>query len=182
MILVSCPYDGRKVRQIITMLLKSWAATEIKRLNYAQSYTINDKSIKKQEEKLLLILGQIVQSSKYTSKTSSRCSYFTKYNDIKLYETTTFATYSTVQGSTFLETKRRLFCILVKPKSPKKSFSIFFSLICLEARYGSQSRTYRIYRGPNESEALYLEDNLIKQHTPELIISSKQTTAIPISK
>lgn len=57
MILVSCPYDGRKIRQLITMLLKSGAATEIKRLNYAQSYTLNDKSIKKQEEKLLLIFG-----------------------------------------------------------------------------------------------------------------------------
>ena len=57
MILVSCPYDGRKVRQLITMLLKSWAATEIKRLNYAQSYTLNDKSIKKQEERILLIFG-----------------------------------------------------------------------------------------------------------------------------
>lgn len=57
MILVSCPYDGRKVRQLITMLLKSWAATEIKRLNYVQSYTFNNKSIKKQEEKILLIFG-----------------------------------------------------------------------------------------------------------------------------
>ncbi len=57
MIIVSCPYDGRKVRQLITMLLKSWAATEIKRLNYVQSYTLNDKSIKKQEEKILLIFG-----------------------------------------------------------------------------------------------------------------------------
>lgn len=57
MILVSCPYDGRKVRQLITMLLKSGVATEIKRLNYVQSYTLNDKSIKKQEEKLLLIFG-----------------------------------------------------------------------------------------------------------------------------
>ncbi|MEI6425732.1 MAG: hypothetical protein WCO66_00085 [Candidatus Absconditabacteria bacterium] len=57
MILVSCPYDGRKVRQLITMLLKSGAATEIKRLNYAQSYTLNDKTIKKQEEKMLLIFG-----------------------------------------------------------------------------------------------------------------------------
>ena len=39
------------------MLLKSWAATEIKRINYVQSYTLNDKSIKKQEEKILLIFG-----------------------------------------------------------------------------------------------------------------------------
>ena len=56
MIIVSCPYDGRKIRQLITMLLKSWVASEIKRLNYVQSYTLNDKTIKKQEEKMLLIL------------------------------------------------------------------------------------------------------------------------------
>ena len=55
MLIVSCPYDGRKVRQLITMLLKSWAATEVKRLNYAQSYTLKDKAIEKQEEKILLI-------------------------------------------------------------------------------------------------------------------------------
>ena len=55
--IVSCPYDGRKVRQLITMLLKSWAASQIKRLNYAQSYTLNDKTIQKQEEKILIIFG-----------------------------------------------------------------------------------------------------------------------------
>lgn len=47
--------DGRKLKQIITWLLKSWAATEIKRINYAQSYTIHDKKIQKTEEKAVLI-------------------------------------------------------------------------------------------------------------------------------
>lgn len=47
--------DGRKLRQIITGLLKSWAATEIKRINYAQSYTLHDNKIQKTEEKAVLI-------------------------------------------------------------------------------------------------------------------------------
>ena len=47
--------DGRKLKQIITWLLKSWAATKIKRINYAQSYTIHDNKIQKTEEKAVLV-------------------------------------------------------------------------------------------------------------------------------
>jgi len=47
--------DGRKLKQIITWLLKSWAATKIRRINYAQAYTLHDNKIKKTEEKAVLI-------------------------------------------------------------------------------------------------------------------------------
>ena len=47
--------DGRKLKQIITGLLKSWAATNIRRINYAQSYTLHDNKIQKSEEKVILV-------------------------------------------------------------------------------------------------------------------------------
>lgn len=47
--------DGRKLKQIITWLLKSWAATNIKRLNYTQSYSLHDNKIQKTEEKAVLV-------------------------------------------------------------------------------------------------------------------------------
>lgn len=47
--------NGRKLKHIINGLLKSWAATEIKRINYAQSYTLHENKIKKTEEKVVLI-------------------------------------------------------------------------------------------------------------------------------
>lgn len=47
--------DGRKLKQIITWLLKSWAATNIRRLNYLQSYTLHDNKIQKVEEKAVLV-------------------------------------------------------------------------------------------------------------------------------
>ena len=47
--------DGRKLRQIIIWLLKSWAATTIRRINYAQSYTLHDNKIQKIEEKVVLV-------------------------------------------------------------------------------------------------------------------------------
>ncbi|MFA7298591.1 MAG: hypothetical protein WC010_03005 [Candidatus Absconditabacterales bacterium] len=47
--------DGRKLKQIITGLLKSGAATKIRRINYAQSYTLHDTKIQKTEEKAIII-------------------------------------------------------------------------------------------------------------------------------
>lgn len=51
--LISFPNDGRKLRKLITGVLKAKLATEIKRMNYIQSYTLGEKSIEKKEEKLL---------------------------------------------------------------------------------------------------------------------------------
>jgi uncharacterized protein involved in tolerance to divalent cations len=66
--------DGRKLKQIITGLLKSWAATEIKRINYAQSYTLHDKKIKKNEEKVVLI--------KYAPENQKKVEAMLKKSDI----------------------------------------------------------------------------------------------------
>jgi len=55
MIILTYPNDGRKLRYFINALLKSKAATQIKRLNYVKSYTLQDNKIHKEEEKILLI-------------------------------------------------------------------------------------------------------------------------------
>jgi len=47
--------DGRKLKHIITWLLKSWAATSIRRLNYLQSYSLHEDKIQKTEEKAVLV-------------------------------------------------------------------------------------------------------------------------------
>lgn len=51
--------DWRKLRQLITWLLKSGLASEIIRLNYVQSYTLweNKKEINKSDLKLLKIIS-----------------------------------------------------------------------------------------------------------------------------
>ena len=53
--LLTFPNDWRKLRKLITWLLKAQLATEIKRLNYTQSYTLTNNKIEKKEEKLLYI-------------------------------------------------------------------------------------------------------------------------------
>lgn len=52
---ICCPNDWRKLRNLITAILKSWLTTEVKRLNYIKSYRIDDKKIIKQDEKLIRI-------------------------------------------------------------------------------------------------------------------------------
>lgn len=48
-------WSSRELRKIILSLIKSWIADDIKRINYIQNYSVNDKSVKKDEEKLILI-------------------------------------------------------------------------------------------------------------------------------
>ena len=48
-------WNSRELRKIILAILKSWMADNIKRLNYVQSYSSQEKWVKKIEEKLLLI-------------------------------------------------------------------------------------------------------------------------------
>ena len=50
------PNDSRKLRQLITWLLKSWLAQEVQRMNYIKSYTLVDNKVSKQEIKLLEII------------------------------------------------------------------------------------------------------------------------------
>lgn len=48
-------WNSRELRKIIVTLLKSWITKDIKRINYSQNYSLQEKSIKKTEEKLILI-------------------------------------------------------------------------------------------------------------------------------
>lgn len=48
-------WNSRDLRKIILSLIKSWIADNIKRINYIQNYSMDDKSVKKDEEKLILI-------------------------------------------------------------------------------------------------------------------------------
>ena len=47
---------GRELRKIINAILKSWLAKEIQKLNYIQSFCLNDKNVEKSEIKILAIL------------------------------------------------------------------------------------------------------------------------------
>ena len=70
--------DGRKLKQIITWLLKSWAATKIRRINYTQSYTLHDNKIQKKEEKAVII--------EYTSDNKAKIESLLKKSDINEYK------------------------------------------------------------------------------------------------
>ena len=48
-------WNSRELRKIILAILKSWMADNIKRLNYVQNYSLQEKWIKKEEEKMVLI-------------------------------------------------------------------------------------------------------------------------------
>lgn len=47
------PNDWRKLKNVIMAILKSWLATQVKRLNYVKSYVLVDKKILRQDEKVL---------------------------------------------------------------------------------------------------------------------------------
>jgi len=70
--------DWRKLKQIITWLLKSWAATKIRRINYTQSYTVHDDKIQKTEEKAIII--------EYTPENLGKIESLLKKSDIKEYK------------------------------------------------------------------------------------------------
>jgi len=70
--------DGRKLKQIITWLLKSWAATKIKRINYIQSYTLHENKIQKNEEKAIIV--------EYIPENKWKIEAMLKKSDIKEYK------------------------------------------------------------------------------------------------
>lgn len=70
--------DGRKLKQIITWLLKSWAATKIRRINYTQTYTLHDNKIQKTEEKAVLV--------EYTPENEKKVESLLKKSEIKEYQ------------------------------------------------------------------------------------------------
>ena len=48
-------WNSRDLKKIILAILKSWVADNVYKLNYVQRFSITDKAISKNEEKLLLI-------------------------------------------------------------------------------------------------------------------------------
>ncbi len=70
--------DGRKLKQIITWLLKSWAATKIRRINYAQSYILHADKIQKQEEKAVIV--------EYKPENEKKVEALLKKSEIKEYK------------------------------------------------------------------------------------------------
>lgn len=69
--------DGRKLKQIITWLLKSWTATKIRRMNYIQSYTLHENKIQKEEEKAVIV--------EYIPENIGKVESLLKKSDIKEY-------------------------------------------------------------------------------------------------
>lgn len=49
------PNDGRKLKNLIQWLLRSWIAACINRINYVKSYYVREWELKKEDEKILLI-------------------------------------------------------------------------------------------------------------------------------
>lgn len=47
--------NSRDLKKIILAVLKAWVADNIKRINYVQNYTLNDKSVKKNDGKIVMI-------------------------------------------------------------------------------------------------------------------------------
>ncbi|MCX6824823.1 MAG: hypothetical protein NTY80_01240 [candidate division SR1 bacterium] len=69
--------DGRKLKHIITGLLKSGAATKIRRINYTQSYILHEEKIQKSEEKAILI--------EYAPENQNKLEGILKKSEIKEY-------------------------------------------------------------------------------------------------
>jgi DNA replicative helicase MCM subunit Mcm2 (Cdc46/Mcm family) len=67
--------DGRKLKQIITWLLKSWSATKIRRINYTQSYTLHENKIQKVEEKAVII--------EFSPENQNKVEWLLKKSDIR---------------------------------------------------------------------------------------------------
>ncbi len=73
--------EGRKLRHIITWLLKSWAATKIKRINYVQSYTLQGTAVHKMEEKMVIV--EFVPENQNKVEALLKKSEIKEYNIIK---------------------------------------------------------------------------------------------------
>lgn len=53
--LTTFPNDGRKLKQFIQWLIRSWIAACINRINYVKSYYMREGVLNQEEEKILLI-------------------------------------------------------------------------------------------------------------------------------
>ncbi|UFX82525.1 hypothetical protein [Candidatus Absconditicoccus praedator] len=56
---ISCKNNSRQIKRFIQATLKKGLANNIKRINYAKSYSLNNEGqVIKQEEKILIIYAQ----------------------------------------------------------------------------------------------------------------------------
>ena len=60
------PNNGRKLKQMITGLLKSWLVQEVQRVNYVKAYTLIDAKIKAEEIKLVELIFKQENEEKIT--------------------------------------------------------------------------------------------------------------------
>ena len=60
------PNNGRKLKQMITGLLKSWLVQEVQRVNYVKAYTLVDTKIKAEEIKLVELMCKPENEEKIT--------------------------------------------------------------------------------------------------------------------
>ncbi len=72
-------WSSRELKKIITAILKSWLADNIKRINYVQNYSINDKKVEKSEEKIILI-----HTDNYDKLTDFLSKNFSEIEELKL--------------------------------------------------------------------------------------------------
>ncbi|MCX6823415.1 MAG: hypothetical protein NTX91_05520 [candidate division SR1 bacterium] len=61
---ISYPNNGRKLKQLITGLLKSGLVQEVQRINYIKSYVLVDNKIKAEEIKLIELFHKPEQQEK----------------------------------------------------------------------------------------------------------------------
>ena len=65
----------RDLKRIISAILKNWLASKIEKLNYCQSFSLNDNKIEKKEIKILLI---------HTEEKEKLCQFISKtFSDLK---------------------------------------------------------------------------------------------------
>lgn len=55
LLITTFPNDGRKLKNFILWLIKSWMAKCVNRINYVKSYYMWEWKIKNEQEKILLI-------------------------------------------------------------------------------------------------------------------------------
>lgn len=72
-------WNSRELKKIITAILKSWFADNVKKMNYVQDFCLNDKMIEKTEEKLLMI-----HTDNYDKLIDFLSKNFPQINEIKL--------------------------------------------------------------------------------------------------
>lgn len=55
-------WTSRDLKKNIVTILKSWVASNVKKLNYVQSYKLDGKNIQKEEVKIILVCTDTVES------------------------------------------------------------------------------------------------------------------------